>query len=318
MLTDKEKLIIKEIEENPLIKQEELAIKLAISRIAVAAHISNLQKKGFIVGRGYFLKYPSTVSVVGGINLAFIGISIEKFEGSKNNLGRFETSIKGTAYNIFNTLSKWDNEVNYISFTGDDFYGDEITNLLKKNKVENIELFRIKGLRTGIYTSLESSNSEFIGAILSMELFDNLSLNEFKNIIPKIQNSSILYIDTNYPIQIVNEVANLNSNNYVIYNTITSLKTYRENEMKFRYDFLCTSVNEVNKMFDQEHKTEEETYNFLKKQGIENGMIYSKEKTIIFDNEIKFNLKTEFLREYYISKVIYLKKANKILSKEKF
>lgn len=45
MLTDKEKLVLEEIKKNPLIRQEELSDKLSISRLAIATHISNLQKK---------------------------------------------------------------------------------------------------------------------------------------------------------------------------------------------------------------------------------------------------------------------------------
>ena len=318
MLTDKEKLVLEEIKKNPLIRQEELSDKLSISRLAIATHISNLQKKGFIIWRGYFLNYPSNISIIGGINLAFIGKSNEKFENLRNNLGTFNISIKGTTYNIFSFLSKLEKDINYISFIGDDFYGDEIKKIIKKYKINSIELFKVYGQRTSLYTSLESKDSQSIGTILSMELFDNITLNEFQNILPKIRNSSILYMDANYPIEIINEVANLNKNKYMIYNNITTLQTYKQSEIKFKYNFLCTSLKEANKMFDKKLKTELELYDFLKENNVEAGMIYSKEKVLIFEDSSKFELDTTNIREYYISKIIYLKKNKKNILKEEF
>ena len=43
------------IANNPFISQSKLAEKLGFSRSAVAGHISNLMKKGRIVGRAYAL-----------------------------------------------------------------------------------------------------------------------------------------------------------------------------------------------------------------------------------------------------------------------
>lgn len=318
MLTEKEKLILKEIEKNPLIKQDELAQKFSMTRIAIAVHIGNLQKKGFIIGRGYFLNYPSKVTILGGINLAFNFKSKEKYKVAKNNLGVLNTSIRGTAYNIFNNLSKWNNEINYISFIGEDFYGDEIVRALQRDKIENIELFRVKTSRTGIYTSFNDEEDNFLGAILSMELFENLTLQEFKPILPKLQNSTILYIDANYPLHLINEIANINQNSYVIFNTITSLKTYEHTDIKFKYNFLCTSLEEANKMFVTKLKTDDELYEYIKSKGIISGIIYSKNKTLVFEENNKLYFETKHIREYYISRVIELKKTEKTLNKKNF
>ena len=51
-MTQRERQILSLIEANPMISQQELADQLQITRSSVAVHISNLQKKGYIVGKG--------------------------------------------------------------------------------------------------------------------------------------------------------------------------------------------------------------------------------------------------------------------------
>ena len=57
-MTQRERQILRWIEENPMISQQELAEKAGITRSSVAVHISNLMKKGFIAGKGYVPPHP--------------------------------------------------------------------------------------------------------------------------------------------------------------------------------------------------------------------------------------------------------------------
>ena len=52
-MTNREAQIFQWIMENPMISQEELAAKAGIARSSAAVHISNLMKKGYILGKGY-------------------------------------------------------------------------------------------------------------------------------------------------------------------------------------------------------------------------------------------------------------------------
>ena len=54
-MTQREQQILDWIRENPRISQQELAEKAGITRSSVAVHISNLAKKGYILGKGYVL-----------------------------------------------------------------------------------------------------------------------------------------------------------------------------------------------------------------------------------------------------------------------
>ena len=61
-MTDRERQILRWIEEDPMISQQELARRAGITRSSVGVHISNLMKKGFIAGRGYVLGAESSVA----------------------------------------------------------------------------------------------------------------------------------------------------------------------------------------------------------------------------------------------------------------
>lgn len=303
MFSDKEKKIIKLIKDDPFIKQEDIAKNLGITRSAVAIHISNLQKKG-IIKRGYHFKNISNVTVLGGINLAFIGKSNDKFEKG-NNLGKFYTTIKGTVFNIYNYLNKYDDNINYLSFVGNDYYGSEILKILKENNIDNIELLK-KDSRTGFYVSF-SDEKEDIGAILSMEIFENLNVKDFSSVNLKIMESEYIYTDSNYTLKVLNNLLNLTSS-YIIYNTITPLITPKYKELEFKISFIVTSIQESEKMFNIKFNSSNELHSYLLKQDIAEGLIYSNEKIYLFNNKKFVEYSTNNIREYYISKIIYSKK----------
>lgn len=73
MITERERQILRWIEENPLISQQELAELGNITRSSVAVHISNLMKKGLIQGKGYILQKNPYIVVIGGVNMDIFG-----------------------------------------------------------------------------------------------------------------------------------------------------------------------------------------------------------------------------------------------------
>ncbi len=73
MLTEREREILKLIKENPLISQEEVAKKLSVARSSIAVHISNIMKKGYIIGKGYLINESPYVLSIGGVNIDIQG-----------------------------------------------------------------------------------------------------------------------------------------------------------------------------------------------------------------------------------------------------
>ena len=68
-LTDRERQIIEFIRRDPMIGAQALADRLGSTRSAVLVHLSNLGKKGVLLGRGYILREEQMVLVIGGSTL---------------------------------------------------------------------------------------------------------------------------------------------------------------------------------------------------------------------------------------------------------
>ena len=74
-MTEREREILHLIRENPMISQEEIAKKIGITRTSVAVHISNIMKKGIILGKGYIINESPYIMVIGGTNVDIQGFS---------------------------------------------------------------------------------------------------------------------------------------------------------------------------------------------------------------------------------------------------
>ena len=79
MVTEREAEIFRILQQHPSISQGELAARLNIARSSVAVHIANLQKKGYILGKGYILNSDSYVLGVGAANVDIHGRSKKAF-----------------------------------------------------------------------------------------------------------------------------------------------------------------------------------------------------------------------------------------------
>ena len=103
-MTQRERQILKWIEENPLISQQELADKAGIARSSVAVHISNLMKQGHIAGKGYIVRTAPYVVVVGGVNMDIGGWPSEVPVDRDSNPGAVRMSLGGVGRNIAHNL----------------------------------------------------------------------------------------------------------------------------------------------------------------------------------------------------------------------
>ena len=65
-MTNREREVLDLIKKNPFISQDEIAKELNIARSSAAVHISNLMKKGYILGKGYIINEDDYVLAIGG------------------------------------------------------------------------------------------------------------------------------------------------------------------------------------------------------------------------------------------------------------
>ena len=99
-MTQRERQILRWIEENPLISQQELADKAGITRSSAAVHISNLMKKGVILGKGYLVNTAPYVVVVGGVNMDIGGRSAAPLGSAGSNPARVRAGVGAGAVEL--------------------------------------------------------------------------------------------------------------------------------------------------------------------------------------------------------------------------
>jgi pseudouridine kinase len=198
-LTKREKEIYEHIKSNPMISQEELANTVGISRSAVAGHIANLIKKGYINGRGYVVNNKKDVTVIGGANIDIKGMTFDTLKKHTSNPGHVEITLGGVGRNIANNLALLDVPVTFLSIVGSDDEGKRIITETRKTGV-NCEHIAISNAKhTGIYLAIIDNTGDMDIAISGMEILEELNIKYLEKKIDIINNSRIVVIDTNIP-----------------------------------------------------------------------------------------------------------------------
>lgn len=140
-LTLREKELFDVLRREPLISQDELARRLGITRSSVAVHISNLIKKGVILGKGYVFNEAASAVVVGE---SCINIDVQ----GENENTAIDILYGGFAIEFSRALANYGVNVKVITVTGDDDIGDEIISKLREREIDTTNIYRNIKLRS--------------------------------------------------------------------------------------------------------------------------------------------------------------------------
>ena len=199
MLTKREKEILEIIKYDPLISQEELASMLSISRSGVATHIHNLTRKGYIKGRGYVLKEPHFVSVVGGINMDIMGAPRKSLVINNSNPGTVKKTLGGAGRNIALNLTKLEIPNYFISVYGVDAYGSGFESDARKNDMNIDCCEKIPGAQTSTYMKIVDIETHESYSISDTTINDFITPNFISSYLDRINHSRYCIIDANLP-----------------------------------------------------------------------------------------------------------------------
>jgi len=139
-LTSREREIVEALQKEPLISQDELALHFGISRSSVAVHISNLMKKGVILGKGYVFNKKVSIVVVGQV---YLEISIQEADRTM-----IDMQYAGFGLEVCNTLSDYGAITKLITLVGNDDLGNSILKELQVNEVDIAHIYRHPEKRT--------------------------------------------------------------------------------------------------------------------------------------------------------------------------
>ncbi len=206
-MTNREKEIYRLISENPMISQEELAEKAGISRSSVAVHISNLMKKGYIIGKGYIMQQPSYIMVIGAANMDIGGTPHEKLIGKDSNPGHVTTSLGGVGRNIAHNLSLLGNSVKFLTAFGDDHYAKMIMESCKELGIDTHDSFVSAKESTSTYLYITREDGDMELAVSDMEIYKNLTPEYLQSKESVLSHSSLIILDANLPEETISYVA---------------------------------------------------------------------------------------------------------------
>ena len=198
-MTQRERQILRWIEENPLISQQELADKAGITRSSAAVHISNLMKQGHIAGKGYIVRTAPYVVVVGGVNLDIGGRSLAKLVPEDSNPGQVRTSLGGVGRNIAHNMALLGLDVRLLTAFGDDLNAQRIAASCGELGIDISQCLTVPGGATSTYLFIAGQEGDMALAVSDMEIYRHLTPAFLAGRARLLQNAQLVVVDTNIP-----------------------------------------------------------------------------------------------------------------------
>ncbi|MDR1537696.1 MAG: PfkB family carbohydrate kinase [Clostridiales bacterium] len=168
--TEREQEILRLLRENPLISQKELADRCNITRSSIGVHISNLMKKGVILGKGYMLNTEPYIAVVGGAILDMSGRSSIKVEWQDSSVGKIIMSPGGVGRNIAHNLALLGQKVRFISAFGDDAFSIPLVESCRRVGVNIDDAVMVPGTVTAVCLTIADSSGEIKLAVSDVDV----------------------------------------------------------------------------------------------------------------------------------------------------
>ena len=198
-MTQRERQVLRLIESDPMISQQQIADALGITRSSAAVHISNLIKKGCIAGKGYVLRSGSYAVVVGGVNVDIGGRSFAPLVAADSNPGTVTVSLGGVGRNIAHNLSLMGVDVRLLSAYGDDSYGQKIAASCSALGIDLSHALRLSDCATSTYLYLTDDSGEMALAISDMEICKRITPAYLAENLALLQNAQVVVADANIP-----------------------------------------------------------------------------------------------------------------------
>lgn len=197
-LTDRERQIVEIIHHDPLVGASAIAEKLGSTRSAVLVHLSNLGKKGFLLGRGYILREERMVLVIGGSTLDLKCRSAAALKLGTSNPGTTSRSAGGVGRNIADNLARLGTNTTLVTAIGQDAGGEL---LMQESRSAGVHLSHvIKGTEpTGRYTAVLDSSGEMVVAIADMTAMEALRPEHLLPARDLMRQASMVILDGNLP-----------------------------------------------------------------------------------------------------------------------
>jgi len=178
-----------------MISQEELANRLNISRSATAVHISNMIKKGAILGRGYVFGEDPGIVVVGTTELTIAASTMEDPLDTGLPEGSITVSCGGAGFHLAKRLADADARVSLITAVSRDEYGDRALEDVQRagaNCQHSLRTSKLPTAKTIILEDAVGSLKRYVVERGAMQLLDPEYILAIQHVIAR---ASVLLLD---------------------------------------------------------------------------------------------------------------------------
>lgn len=197
-LTEREREILELLRREPLLNAAAIGERLGSTASAVAVHLSNLTRKGAILGRGYLLSEAPGVVVVGGSNMDLVARSHSPATPGTSNPGEASMRPGGVGRNIAENLARLGTRTHLVSVVGRDPLGET---LLARTAAAGVHLEHVlrTDTPTGTYTAVLDHDGELVTAVSAMAATALLSPEHVGGARDLLASAGVVVVDGNLP-----------------------------------------------------------------------------------------------------------------------
>lgn len=200
-LTPQEQTILRLLRSDPLLDAAGLAERLGSTKASVSVALSNLTRKGAILGRGYLVRGEAAVVVVGGAVMDVKARSGAPLDPATSNPGQVNTNPGGVGRNIAENLARLGTPTHLVAAVGSDTFGDE---LLTHTRGAGVQLDHVvpSPRPTGTYLAVLDHDGDLSVAVSDMSATDALTVADLEPARSLIQHCDLLVVDGNIPLEV--------------------------------------------------------------------------------------------------------------------
>ncbi|NTC17160.1 PfkB family carbohydrate kinase [Agrobacterium tumefaciens] len=202
ILTEMEKAVLDRLADNPFAAQQEIAESLGIPRPTLAMHITQLTRKGYLLGRAYVLSKKDRLVCIGGSTIDTVLLSEQPILANTSNPVTTIHNFGGVARNVAENAARLGADVSLISLVGDDENGRSLIAHLKGLGVDTSGVSVRSDLRTATYTSVVTGNEAVVG-FSDMEIFDKLPPEYLDRLVQHFVSATWVLADCNLPAAVI-------------------------------------------------------------------------------------------------------------------
>jgi pseudouridine kinase len=198
-LTQRERDIVDLIRAEPLLDAAAIAERTGSTKAAVSVHLSNLTRKGAILGRGYIVRPDAhSVVVVGGANMDIKAQSSRPVELRTSNPGAALSTPGGVGRNIAENLARLGSPTHLVAPVGKDPFGEEVIAATRAAGVV-VDHLVTSDDPTGTYLAVLDASGELVVAVSNMKATDNLTVRQLIRSRDLLRHANLLVLDGNIP-----------------------------------------------------------------------------------------------------------------------